>query len=458
MLISIETFFGRFHPLIVHLPIGFLVLAVFFSLISCMKRYKSLRIAVPFSLLIGSLSAVFACITGYVLSLGGDYDVEVLDDHMWAGILTAIISFVTYLISIKKIPFALFKSRKTLIASVVTIFIFINITGHLGGSLTHGSDYISTSILLDDQKKKQNITNINDAYVFADLVQPILENKCGTCHNDSKKKGKLSVASIQSLLKGGKHGAAVKPGDLAGSELIKRISLNPKNKKFMPTEGKTPLTASETAIIKWWIEKGAASDDKKLATANPPEEITKFASAWLGLEADDVSQNNEAVNIKAAAVSKEVLNKLKGAGFVIKHLNYKPDLLDVTLPDNNKENITDKLKGLLIVKDNILWLNVAGTSVSDDEMDIISQFKNIERLRLDKNPITNRGIAKLQGLQSVQSLNLYGTSVTKECLPLLRKMQGLKTVYTGKTTIGLKDILPSDSTFKIVGANSPTIM
>jgi hypothetical protein len=54
------------------------------------------------------------------------------------------------------------------------------------------------------------------------------------------------------------------------------------------------------------------------------------------------------------------------------------------------------LKGLLIVKDNILWLNVSGTNVSDSDMDIISQFKNLERLRLDKNPITNKGIAKLQ--------------------------------------------------------------
>ena len=453
MLISIETFFGRFHPLIVHLPIGFLVLAVFFSLISCIKKYGSLRIAVPFSLLIGSLSAAFACITGYVLSLSGDYDAEVLDDHMWAGILTAILSFVAYLISIKRLPSSFFKSRKTLMASVVIIFIFINITGHLGGSLTHGSDYISASLLLNNQKEKKNISNLNDAYIFADLVQPILENKCGTCHNDSKKKGKLSVASLQSLMKGGKHGAAVKPGDLAESELIKRISLNPKNKKFMPTEGKTPLTASETAIIKWWIEKSAAADDKKLATANPPEEITKFASAWFGIEAGDVSQNNVAVNIKAGPVLKEVVNKLKGNGFIIKYLNYKPDLLDVTLPDNNKENVTDKLRGLLIVKDNILWLNVSGTNVSDDDMDIISHFKNLERLRLDKNPITNKGIAKLRDLERIQSLNLYGTSVTKDCLPILNKMPGLRRAYAGETKIAKKDILPSDSTLEVIGVN-----
>jgi uncharacterized membrane protein len=453
MLISIETFFGRFHPLIVHLPIGFLVLAVFFSLVSLIKKYRSLRIAVPFSLFIGSLSAAFACITGYVLSFSGDYDTEVLHDHKWAGIFTAIISFVAYLISIRKLPIPAQINRKALFAAVLIIFIFINITGHLGGSLTHGSDYISTSVLWDGQKEKKKITNLNEAYIFADLVHPILENKCGNCHNESKKKGKFSVASFQSLLKGGKHGAAVKPGDPADSELIKRISLNPRNKKFMPTEGKTPLTASETAIIKWWIEKSAASDDKQLSQVNPPVEIKNFAAAWLGTEANDISQNNEVQSIKAAPVSKEVIDKLKQTGFVIKYLNYKPALLDVTIPDYKKENVTDKLKALLTVKDNILWLNVSGTNVSDDDMNIINQFKNIERLRLDKNPITNNGIAKLQGLNSIKSLNIYGTRVTKDCLPTLRKMPGLKTVYTGETKIAQDDILPGDTTLKIIGAN-----
>jgi hypothetical protein len=116
------------------------------------------------------------------------------------------------------------------------MFIFINITGHLGGSLTHGSDYISASLLWDKQKESKKINNLNEVYIFADLVHPILENKCGNCHNESKKKGKLSVASFESLVKGGRHGPAFTPGDPADSELIKRISLNPKNKKFMPTE------------------------------------------------------------------------------------------------------------------------------------------------------------------------------------------------------------------------------
>ncbi len=451
MLLNIETFFGRFHPLIVHLPIGFLLLGIFFALLSLNEKYKALYNAVPVSLLVGSISAAFACITGYVLSLTGDFDVELLDDHMWAGIFTTVISFLAYFISVKKIPLAFFRNSKTLIVSLIIIFIFINITGHLGGSLTHGADYISTSVLLDSKKEKTKINDVNQAFVFADLVHPILEEKCGNCHNSSKKKGKLSMANFEALIKGGKHGAAIKPGDVAGSEIIKRISLNPKNKKFMPRDGKTPLTTEETAIVKWWIDKAASNTDKKLIAANAPEEIKKYAAAYFGMEGSVNPDGYTAINIAAPPIRKEVIEKLKALGFAIKYLNFKPDLLDVTLPAGiARKNIADQLKALLQVKDNIIWLNVADNNVSDNELAIINQFKNMERLRLDKNPITDKGIANLVPLKNLTSINLYKTNISKDCLLSLSKLAALKKVYVWNTGIRPEEINSSKSSFHIV--------
>lgn len=451
MLLNIETFFGRFHPLMVHLPIGFLLLAVFFALLSLKEKFKALYVAVPVSLLVGSISAAFACITGYVLSLSGDYDTEILDDHLWAGIFTTIISFLAYFISIKKIPLRLFRSTKTLVVSIIIIFICINVTGHLGGSLTHGADYISTAVLWDSKKEKKKITDVNQAFVFADLVQPILEAKCGNCHNSSKKKGKLSVANFETLIKGGKHGAAIKPGDVAGSQIIKRVSLNSTDKKFMPADGKTPLTAGETAIIKWWIEKAASETDKKLLTANAPDEIKKFAAAYVGMDGSGNPDGYAAISITAPPVRKEVIEKLKANGFAIKFLNYKPDLLDITLPAGiASQNISERLKALLPLKENIIWLNIADNNVSDNEMGTINQFKNMERLRLDKNPITDKGIANLVQLKNLKSLNLYKTRVTKNCFSSLLKLTALEKVFVWNTSIRPEEINSFKSSFHIV--------
>jgi uncharacterized membrane protein len=450
MLLNLETFFGRFHPLIVHLPIGFLLLAVFFAATSFKTKYRQLRAAVPPALLMGTLSAAFACITGYVLSLSGDFDAEVLDDHFWAGIITTVVSFVAYLVSRKKIPLTLFKSSRTLMLLMIILFLFISITGHLGGSLTHGSDYLSLSVLSSKQPEKRKLASINDASVFSDLVQPILQNKCGNCHNSSKKKGKLSVETFEALMKGGKHGPAIKPGDVAESEIVRRISLNPTNKKFMPADGKPPLTPEETAVIRWWIEKAAAPADKKLVSANPPEDVRKFAAAYLGMEGSTTTANGAALHMVAPPASREVIENLMASGFVIKYLQFKPDLLDVTLPPM-AGGVTEKLRSLEQVKDNIVWLNVSGNNVSDNDLAIMNQFGNLQRLKLEKNPISDAGLKKLADLKQLESLNLYNTRITIQGLTALATSASLKRVYVWNTGITEPQLTEAQLPFLVLG-------
>lgn len=451
MLLNLETFFGRFHPLIVHLPIGFLVLAVFFGAISLKTKYRQLRVAVSPTLLIGSLSALFACITGYVLSLSGDFDADILDDHFWAGITTTVISFLAYLVSIKRVPIPLLNSNKSMMILLGLLFVFINVTGHLGGSLTHGSDFLSLSILSESQIKNKKVTNIDEALVFTDLVHPILQRKCGNCHNPSKKKGKLSMQTYEALLKGGKNGPVIKPGNVDKSELVKRISLDPRNEEFMPTDGKPPLTEEEATLIKWWIDDAAAPVDKKLMDANPPEEVRKFAAAYLGLEGKSGGENEMASSIIAPPVPQEVIKKLKASGFMIKYLNFEPDLLDVTLPSSSAGDIKEKLRSLLLVKDNIIWLNVSGNNVSDKDLAIINQLTNLQRLKLNNNPIGDKGVQALIKLKNLQSLNLYNTKVTIQGLAELSSSAALKRVYVWKTGIKESHLITANLPYLVLG-------
>ncbi|MCH5597491.1 hypothetical protein [Niabella ginsengisoli] len=121
------------------------------------------------------------------------------------------------------------------------------------------------------------------------------------------------------------------------SELIKRVLLDPADEKFMPTDGKTPLTKEETAIIKWWIETQAAAPDMKLAAAKPPAEILAGIQKVVGLSgAGEQAQSSEqpavVLNTPAPKLQNNALDPFKKAGFVIKQISYNPDLLDVTLP------------------------------------------------------------------------------------------------------------------------------
>ncbi|HEY7313626.1 MAG TPA: DUF1553 domain-containing protein [Gemmataceae bacterium] len=86
-------------------------------------------------------------------------------------------------------------------------------------------------------------------------VKPVLKQRCFACHGSLKQKAKLRLDAAALLRKGGRHGPAVKPADAAGSLLIERIS-DAEDSTRMPPQGK-PLTATQIALIKAWIDQGA---------------------------------------------------------------------------------------------------------------------------------------------------------------------------------------------------------
>ena len=88
---------------------------------------------------------------------------------------------------------------------------------------------------------------------FKDDLQPIFKASCLSCHKPDKKKGKLDMSTYADLLKGGKQGSPVKPGDPAKSLLVEVISGdNPE----MPEKGEN-LKPEQVELISRWIKEGA---------------------------------------------------------------------------------------------------------------------------------------------------------------------------------------------------------
>src|SRR6478735_4104778 len=142
MIVSITSFFGRFHPVLVHLPIGILLLAFVFKLLSLTPRYKKLKSAIRPSIFLGMISAVSAATSGYYLSLEGGYDDQLLTQHKWMGFATAGLAFILFLFS-RKYSFIPKSDRKNAVMILFfPLVILLTWTGHLGGSITHGEDYL----------------------------------------------------------------------------------------------------------------------------------------------------------------------------------------------------------------------------------------------------------------------------------------------------------------------------
>ena len=142
-------FLGHLHPVLVHLPIGILLLACFFQLLTAKEKYNYLKPAIGSTLFCGMITAIFTCITGFILSNSGDYDEDLVGKHQWFGITVAAVSIIYYLLQRGKVIV------KYSWVMPVLLIVLISITGHLGGSITHGSDYLTRSF---------NCNRINNAF------------------------------------------------------------------------------------------------------------------------------------------------------------------------------------------------------------------------------------------------------------------------------------------------------
>ena len=91
-----QQFLGPFHPVLVHLPIGILLLACLFQWLVLRDAYKKLEPAIGIALFWGMIFAILSCITGYMLSQSGDYEGDLVNNHQWLGISVAVVSIVQY--------------------------------------------------------------------------------------------------------------------------------------------------------------------------------------------------------------------------------------------------------------------------------------------------------------------------------------------------------------------------
>ena len=90
-------------------------------------------------------------------------------------------------------------------------------------------------------------------------VQPILAKNCSECHAAGQKgflASGLDTTSYQTLLKGGKFGALVKPGDALSSTLNMLVEGRAHASIQMP-HGREKLSSKDIETLKVWVNEGA---------------------------------------------------------------------------------------------------------------------------------------------------------------------------------------------------------
>jgi hypothetical protein len=419
----------------VHLPIGMLFLLLILEWLSRRDSRKNLRASLKIIALLTFVSALVSSVAGYLLAQDSGYSEETLEQHMWMGfgftIATGILFF--FLESKYWNP-----GRQNLI-SVLLLFL-VGFTGHLGGSLTHGEGYLEEPFLAifesapPHRPVRKPAKNPEEALVYSDLVEPVLEKKCFQCHNYRKQKGGLRLDLPEKLRKGGKSGVVLIEGNPEESELYKRLVLPEGDEHRMPPKGKKSLTPTETELIRWWIAAGA-SMDKKLVQIPDHQKILPLLRSEdeSNLSASSEARGqNEFSNLAPPPVSPSILESIKKTGIRVDLLSPKGNLLSVN--SINRPDL-ENLRDLLPVKSQLVWLRLTGSKIEGKGFQDLKEFDNLTRLFLDRTQFGDVDIDNLNNLSNLQILNLVGTQITDEGIRKIASLRSLRKVYLWQTRV-----------------------
>lgn len=410
--------------MMLHFPIVIIMLSMVLEFFRFRPEYVNQDLYKSFTsnlLLIGALSAAITVIMGLFLGKEGGYTGSVLQWHKWTGVSIVFITSLILWIRNKGWYNSPLAKGAAVITSLCLVF-----AGHFGATITHGDNFVMAPVIASEQ----NLVSLEEAVVFDDLVMPIFEKKCVSCHNPDKIKGQLVLTDMKSILAGGKNGKLFVPGNAEISLILQRIHLPIEEKKHMPPSNKAQLTDDEITLLNLWI-RDSADFKKKVIDLPARDSLRLIASALLKPAIPQEEQYN------FAAADKETVRKLNNNYRVVYALSKESPALAVNIYNKNAYS-SKSIEELSPVAKQVVSLELNKMPVKDADLKSVAQFQNLRTLNLNFTDVTGPGLKDLVALQNLESLSLSGTNLNfRDLLQQMRSFKSLNKLAVWDT--GLTD-------------------
>ena len=455
---DLAPFVGRFHPLLVHFPIAFLLLAGALEVWTARRGAASPWIAaarLPL-LALAAVAAALAAAAGYLLGTSGGYGGATFDRHLQLGVVVAIGALLTTIAAWRRqrtgAGNAIVRTGLALTLAALTV------AGHLGATLTHGEGYLTDVAPAPLRTLIAGVAGTPAAAAFAGpverapvypaLVRPVLQRHCVSCHTAGTARGGLALDTPEGILKGGDHGPVVAPGRGLGSELVRRVWLPADHPDVMPPRGQRPLPAADAGLLRWWID-GGASFEQPLAELDVPPDVLPVVERRLGA----LARGGPTIpQVSLAAPDPARLAAIRGGGIDLRPIADGSPFLDARV--TGREAPADgRVASLAPLAPHVLWLTLSDTATTDAAFPAIAKMTNVTRLDVSRTATTDRGLLALAPLAQLETLNLYGTQVTDAGLAPLAALPRLRRIYlweTGVTPAGVERLRAARPKLEIV--------
>lgn len=263
--------FGRLHVLVVHFPIALLTVLAVMEVLRWRRRDTGGDRTVTLLAVLAALGSIAAIAMGWVQAGDGGGEgrgAQLLEWHRWLGVITGVFAVGVAVVALRRqlsdSPALTFTYRALLLPAAA----LVGLTGHYGGAVVHGEEYLEDTLpefmrgkfppYAAQADKEVDVALPADPKTKIDFwrdIDPIFKKSCYECHDAKEQKGDLRMDNRAALLKGGEDGPGFIVGDGRKSAIVTR-SLGEGDDPRMPKK-KPPLSANQIELIKRWIDQGA---------------------------------------------------------------------------------------------------------------------------------------------------------------------------------------------------------
>lgn len=414
---------GRLHPLVLHIPIGALVVLVG---VECFARLRREQLPQPLRivmLLMTITAAAAAIASGLLMSQEGGYPSDQVDLHKWLGIAFGIVLLATLVAAIAR-------EQRAYAGLLIAACLVMTPAGHFGASLTHGPRFLLEPF---DEPVPVAVRSLSDRpdhlTEYAFVIEPILIARCAGCHGADRTKGGLAVHTPDALMRGGDSGAAVIPFSPESSLLLQRMLLPIDHDEHMPPSNKPQPAPEEIEAIRNWIQSGASFTEAATAASSP----------------STPAQGNEP---PPALPEAALIEALRARLIHVEPLEQASHLLVVdastAMPPVGDNDVEQFLAPLA---PHIAHLSLARSAITDSSMPAIASMTNLQQLNLARTSISDHGLRSLRGHESLAVLNITECrALSQDSLETLASLASAKSIFAWGTGL----------TREIVNASWPT--